>query len=236
METSIFIRTYAADILWLNFCLQSLRKYAHGHREIVVATPDYKKIRANCDVRKCTLVEVPRYHADDYIGQQITKLEADRYCAGAECILFWDSDTIAHRNFNMAEFFADNGKPIHTFREWENAGTAVCWRDVTAKVVGFDPPFEYMPQMPVIHRAEVLNGFRCYIEQVSGQAFHGAMAGAKALSEYNALGAYADRFQRDAYAWREAGPNDGFPRPAKQFWSKGPRTPEIESEINRFLA
>jgi hypothetical protein len=236
MKTSIFIRTYAGDIMWLAHCLASLRKYAHGHHEIVIAAPqgDYNKVKSSVDTRGCKLVECYRTAKDDYIGQQITKVHADAFC-DTELILHIDSDCVAHRNFNVSEFCTDSGQPMMTFRNWGDAGTAACWRQPTEEVLGIPPAFEFMAQLPIIHRAATLRNFREHVVRRHQDSAY--LENRHAFSEFNAIGAFAHYYHPDEYHWvRATGPCDGYPRPLKQFWSKGGFTPEIDAEIARFLA
>lgn len=245
MKTAIFIRTCAKDWAWLAHALASLRKYAHGHDEIVIAVPqnEYKKVRQSVDLRKCTVTECARHHEDDYIGQQVTKMKADVYCPGADHILFWDSDCVAYRNFNIAEFFNDapDRKPLHNFRSWEGIGTSICWQQPTRDILGIEPAFEFMAQLPIIHSRLTLKRCREYIAAHHNAADPDALDVFAAIkdrkmSEFNLLGAFAHYFTPDEYDWRRAGPMDGYPRVAEQFWSWGGFTAEIEARIARYLA
>jgi len=55
------------------------------------------------------------------------------------------------------------------------------------------------------------------------------------FSEFNALGAYIDRYENDQYYVSDT--TVWVPEPvAKQYWSWGGITPRIQAEINKFLS
>ena len=91
MKVSIFIRTYSKDLVWLDYALRSIHKHAKGFYEIVVCIPiDQVHLLSHLTAER--VVTCPVY-PNDYIGQQISKLNAHKYCKG-DYILFTDSDCI----------------------------------------------------------------------------------------------------------------------------------------------
>lgn len=232
MDTSILIRTYARDGKWLRYCLRGLRKFARGFREIVVVSPDNIE---GVDFAGARFMNCPALAPADYIGQQITKTNADKYCHG-DYILHMDSDCIAQNEF-AADDFTRDGQPYLLFRKWADVGDAQCWREPTKQAIGAEPCFEFMAAMPIIYHRSTHELFRAHVAALHGKPCDDYIAAQERFSEFNALGNYAHQHTPDAYRFiRATGPADGFPRPLKQYWSHAPWAPEFEAELEAHTA
>lgn len=238
---SIFIRTYAGDAQWLEYCLLSLGLYAQHFEEVVIAVPggeDYEKIApivASAPIVNGNLIALE----DDlrlekgYIDQQFTKLCADIYCRG-NYIMHIDSDCIAQKIFNPGQFL-DGNRPYLLIRKWEDAGTAATWRKPTEKCLETPSHFETMCALPIVHNRAIYHLLRQRIEEIYPVDFLTYMRGRDTFSEFNVLGNFALHYLPDWYSFVRAGVEDGFPRPLKQYWSHGGITPEIQAEIDSAL-
>ena len=71
---SIFIRTYHCDIKWLNYCLESIHKNLSGWSEIVICIPTGQEtLLSHLTSEKVVTCKI---YKDDYLGQQISKIQA----------------------------------------------------------------------------------------------------------------------------------------------------------------
>src|SRR6185312_6600956 len=72
----IFIRTYPNDYEWLNYCLDSIRKYCSGFRKVWVVSPEAPS-NAAFHIPNGEWKVMNDESEDGYLAQQITKLYAD---------------------------------------------------------------------------------------------------------------------------------------------------------------
>src|SRR4051794_15738935 len=90
----IYVRTYFRDLRWLHMSLLSVARFAEGYRRIIVVMPrsSAERLRSEQipDPVRTTVVYCDDY-ADDYIGQQVSKLHAD-LDTDAAMITHLDSD------------------------------------------------------------------------------------------------------------------------------------------------
>src|SRR6478609_926420 len=103
MDMALFIRTYWKDLAWLQFCLRSIERHCRGFLEVVVVVPEstrpwMSRVVLPYDAR---LMYV-RTYADDYLGQQVSKLYADDFTQ-AEFISHVDADCIFVRTTRPAD-------------------------------------------------------------------------------------------------------------------------------------
>jgi hypothetical protein len=222
MKTSAFIRSYAGDIQWLKYCLKALEKRGKQFGEIIVAIPETDEHAfRNFDFGPAMHVIVPVLSPAPYVDQQICKVHADDYCKG-DFVVHFDSDCIATRDVNVSDFFNAEGMPKLLFRRWEDSGSAAdAWRLVTKSVLAQEPPFETMATHPTVLHRSTHELFRRHIGDIHGGDFIKYVSRLSAFSEFNALGNFALLYTPDAYRFVRAGDNDGYPRPFKQFWSRG---------------
>lgn len=220
--TSIFVRSFRTDRFWLEYCLRSLEKFAKGFLEIVVALPvgdephfyDY-------DYRGAKVVWYHDPKCSGYTAQQVCKMEADLYCQG-DTILFLDSDCFITSEIRPEMFFTD-AKPKMLLRHWDSVGeNAKNWKEITKSFVGFTPMFEAMACPGLIYDRSTLALLRQHIEHTHKKTVreYSLVVQNDRLSEFNALGAIAHRFQPYLYDFRIANPStDGYPRMIRQQWS-----------------
>jgi hypothetical protein len=233
IDAALFIRTFRGDRDWIRYSLRSLRKFATGFREIVLVMPREDLIHfSSHDVEGARVEFCENDQCRGYIAQQITKIYADEYTK-AEHIVFTDSDTIATGLVTPQMFFHE-GRPIQLYREWENVGQAVCWKEPTKAALGIYPEYEHMACLPLVYHRSTLRICRDMIEAAHGGVARSYIMGCEVFSEFNALGTTALAEQRHMYDWRVADPAiDGYPRIMKQHFSHDgvPRHAEAMEEI-----
>lgn len=236
-KVSIFIRSYAKDRPWLEYCLQLLEQRADVSDITVVIPRTDEKAFADFHWRGVWVQFVDRISPDGYVDQQASKCYADRYCGG-DFILHVDSDMLLTRTLDLGSYF-EGGKPKLIFRRWEECGTAICWRQITKDALRAAPQFEFMPCCGIVYHRSTHELFRRYIEGVHGTRFDAFIKGRphRYFSEFNALGNFSHLFTPDAYSFvRCQGPGvDSYPRPFRQFFSHD-GVEKHREEIERILA
>lgn len=232
MSCNIFIRTYEKDLGWLQYSLKSIIKYVKGYNKIVVCIPENQRHLLD-DFNLENIVTCPVY-GDDYLGQQVSKLNADLYC-GSEYVLFTDSDCIFTKPFNVKDLFF-NGKPIIYKTRYEKVGDAICWKDVTEKAINKAVEWEYMRRQPLIYLSSTLSDLREYMELIHGRTQTNYILSKpyRQFSEFNVLGAFAEAFQKEDYHFHDT--DFGIDEPyLKQFWSWSNLTNDERKEIEGYL-
>lgn len=228
MTTAIFIKTWSGDLPWLEYCMRSIRKYASGISEIVIAA-DESCIRNVYPMAGDAVVVSVADWDNGYIQQQWIKMNADLF-ADADQILFVDSDCIFHTPFSPESFMRDE-KPVLMKTRYGNLGGAEAWRQITESFIGWSVEFEYMRRLPWMYHADSLRGFR---EMFPNLHAHLSSLSDRSFSEFNALGVFIERFESEKYYVTDT--EVWVPESvAKQFWSWGGITPAIKSEIEGYL-
>jgi hypothetical protein len=229
MTVDIFIRTYHADVKWLEHSLRSIHKHVTGYRNIIVAIPN-AKLLSHLTAEKVVQVEDL---TDGYIGQQFTKLTAYQY-TDADAIIFWDSDVIATEPVDVSEWVKD-GKPIIYKTLFELTQTP--WKSITEDAVGFEVEYEYMRRMPLTYLTSTLKETCEHIELVHGSNLKRYLNSRpnRAFSEFNAIGAYADKFENEKYIFIDTETVSMPKNKVRQFWSWGGLTDEVMNEIRNYI-
>lgn len=239
MTTSIFVRSYRADRFWLEYCLRSLQKFATGFVETIVALPVGDEPHFDqYDFRGAKVRWVQDPECAPYIAQQVSKVEADLYCAG-ENILFLDSDCFLTAPMRP-EMFQRAGRPVQLIRHWDSLedSNAKQWKQITESLIGFTPVFESMACLPLIYDRRTLDLMREHIQQTHKVSLREHVKTVAAMSEFNALGALAHRYHPHLYHFEIADPaTDGYSRCVKQQWSyKAGGVDNHRDEYERILA
>jgi hypothetical protein len=208
MVTDIFIKTYAKDAEYHQYCMASYRKFCTGFGRVVTVESE---------------------HPQGYLEQQVCKMEADLYCPGADFILVTDSDTLFTEQVTPESFMRD-GKPIWYQTPLSSiSGDARCWIPVMEAFHGVAPEFEFMRRQPFMFPAWILEDLRTYCIRRHGRSLDDYIMGGERFSEWNVLGMHAWLNHRDSFSWINT--EEELP-PAKchQAWSHDP----IEKNLERF--
>ena len=228
---SIFIRTYHKDLKWLNYCLESIHKNLSGFSEIVICIPTGQEtLLSHLTSEKVVTCKI---YKDDYLGQQISKIQAHQHCKG-DYILFVDSDVIFKPNANVLDYFYEN-KPIILKANYNSVGEAICWKKPTEKLFNEKIEFEYMRFAPQIFHKSTLEMFNESFPDIENYVMSQPY---RQFSEFNALGFYAEKMQPDDYSIIDIsnGVTEYFPENnAIQKWSWGGISEEIKKELESYL-
>jgi len=227
MSADIFIRSYAPDFKWLNYCLFSCAKFAKGFSSIQIAVPEQDKHLLS----HLTIEEIHGVNPacqDGYLDQQITKLHADEFCAG-EYIVHLDSDCIWTKEVSPENFFK-NGKPIILVED----NVISPWQEISEKTLGWHDTKEYMRRLPIIYPRWVYEEFRKWIVNKHGMTLRQwiSIQRFREFSEFNTLGQWLYRFHNEKFEWLHPSDVEAF---AKQFWSWG-GVEEKEDEIKSIFS
>jgi hypothetical protein len=218
----IFIRSYAKDLPWLQYCLRSITKFCTGHDAVVVVVPDrdVHAFRAvGIDAKGCGNPNP----ATDYLGQQVTKLHADEFCgAGDPWIIYTDSDCIFTAPVTMDHFFRD-GKPIslHTPYAMLPKPPAMPWKALTERCLGFVCHDERMRRQGAVYQASELAEFRAWFLANRGETIDAYVGKLKHhdFSEFNCMGMWLWRFKHGTRCWIRTDVDPIPPLPLRQGYS-----------------
>jgi hypothetical protein len=207
------IRTYEKDRDWLMYCLASIRKWEPDISITAVAPVGH-------DVG-CPVIHVEPHHPEGYIDQQYTKLNADLYVPStATHVIHMDSDCMM---IGRLSGMMVDGKPMMLKTPYSQLDDqAKIWQSVTANYMGFNPDYEYMRRMPLVYPIGIYKRVRDYLSERNGpmEDWFPNIEGRK-LSEFNILGAYADKFMADEFHWIDTSKEELPPLVARQGWSWG---------------
>lgn len=225
----IFIRTYKNDLPWLEYCLKSIQKFVIGCEGVVICIPEPQKyLLDSWGLTRETIITCPVY-ADDYLGQQISKLKADEYCQ-SDKVLFVDSDCIFAKATDISKI-----KPGIYKTHYSKVGDAICWKEPTEKALKMDVEFEYMRRLPLMYFSETIRDCREYLEMIHGVTIEQYITSQpfRKFSEFNVLGAFAEKLTKKyKFLDTDLGVEDPF---VLQCWSWGGITPEIKNKIEGIL-
>ena len=214
-SVDLFIRSYKKDFEWLSYCLKSCAKSAKGFRQVHIVVPHGDQHELN----HLTLEKVhicPRY-AEDYLGQQVTKLNADLY-SDADFICHIDSDTVWLHDVSPKDFI-HKGKAIVYYEPYDKIGECP-WQAIVEEAIGWKPEFEFMRRPPHTFPRWLYKDMRDHLQATHKVPFDTFVATRpdRRFSEYNTLGAYAWKHHRDKFEWRDPRQDKDTVR---QFWSWG---------------
>lgn len=263
MKRVIFIRSYRGDLAWLRFTLRALGRFAEGFDGVIVVVPwrDLPRFAAMIwrERRRIPRVRLrpTRRFPEDYIGQQCTKLHADRFTGPGCAITFLDSESILTAPLSAGELFED-GRPIFictpyaAFRKYyaeevdpspdgrprgARLSDMMSWQPLSEQWLGEPVSCEFMRRLPITVHARHLAELRRWFRARHGVGLRKKLRRMKGrhFSEFNLLGAWLHRYRRDEYRWLDTERETPRPMPIAQYWSWGGLTPEIEAEIEGLL-
>jgi len=231
MRTDIFIKSYSKDFKWLNYCLQSIKKFIKGYESIIIIIPENERPLFNREVKTIgkTFVHAIKEEFSGYYWQQWIKLNAHAY-SDADFIFYVDSDNIYNTPFNC--HFTHEYKPEILMTKYERLqdSNAKMWQHATEKVLNAPVTHEFMRRFPFIYRTDSLQALNRHLPDIKS-----VISKCKTFSEFNLLGAFCHLFESDKYIFTDTD-NWTYVEPIlKQYWSYGGITPEIEAEIKKVI-
>lgn len=209
----IFYKSYSKDFNWLYHSLKSVTKYVTGYRNIVLLIPEHEK--HSFDTRELparTVIHYVKEYGTGYLFQQWCKISAHKY-TDAPFIMFSDSDCIHDHPIDLNDFIKD-GKPEILYTDYSKVGDAICWKQVTEAFINEPVQWEFMRRNCLIYHRETL----VKISEYQPNLEHIIMTGER-FSEFNAIGAYAFKYEREKYNFVNTDNWDFVPPKAVQYHS-----------------
>lgn len=218
----IVIRSYYRDVSWLRWSLASIERWCRGFGRVVVVVPrsSVAKLRwAGLLAGPHEVALCPDY-VDDYLGQQVTKLHAD-LVTNAEFICHVDSDCVFTCPTSPADLLSD-GRPVVLAAPYSSLDRHVPWRAVTEAFVGFEVRHEFMRSPPYTFPRWLYPEVREVARARHGVELDRYVLSrpARGFSEFNVLGAWAERHHPTAFHWRYLSGPEIPPGPLRVFWSR----------------
>lgn len=195
----IFIKSFAKDIFLLRYSIESIKKNVIGYRRVVLLIPQ-EEYDVWIDLVEYfqSLIEIAVFYVNEYgnkyLFQQACKLKAHEFTL-SDYILYSDSDVIFDHPVNVQDYIKD-GKPQILYTSWDKVGEAICWKAPTESVMGEEVKWEFMRRNNmVIHRStlENINKWQPRLQVI--------VMSAERFSEFNLLGAYAFKFEKEKYSF-----------------------------------
>ncbi len=249
MTTSIFIKTYPKDHIWLQYLLPSIEKYAEGFKDVVIVSdagpvipPEYLRSIKKFQV-KTHYIPVPtsdsRYpdcgHGVGYLWQQYIKLSWHNLC-DADSALILDSDEMLCKPLTPEQLKHD-GKWVWTYRTWKDAGTAQCWKSSTDTILKHNTPYEAMACTGfVLTRSSTINLLNYIYQKNNISNFWELVVKKKmnSFSEYNIYGSFIHMVNDPEYYYNTQ--NDApIHNCIIKHWSWGNITPKIHNDAMSHL-
>lgn len=189
----VFYKTYHQDKKWLEYSLRSLTKFVTGYNNIIILIPirDKRYFESIVLPERATIQYVKEY-GNGYLFQQVCKIQAHKY-TDAEYILFADSDLIFDHPINLQDFIAD-GNPEILYTSYDKVGDAICWKEPTESFIKEPQEFEWMRRNALIYHRSTLEAIEKYEPNLEY-----IIMTSQRFSEYNAIGAYAWKYEREKY-------------------------------------
>lgn len=193
---SVFIRTYHGDVEWLRYCLRSIHLNLSGWDEVVVCVPQGQEACVMPLLTRERLVTSEHFE-DDYIGQQVSKLQAHRHVRG-DFVLFVDSDVVFRPGSSVESYFLE-GRPAIAKERYDELSfpAARCWQPIVEKLFAEKPEWEYMRGAGVmLFRADTLEAFDAAFPEIAQYA---RAQPYRSFSEFNYLGFFAEKTRPSEY-------------------------------------
>lgn len=231
----LFLKTFPGDYPWAEYCLRSIDQFCSGFRQLIIIAPD-----KNCPLPTKTpyqLIVQPESE-NGYNGQQLAKLNADRY-SDASHFIFCDSDTIFTKHVTPGTFF-QGGKPIWLMTPFENAreDQKRAWIPVMSKWMGKSPEYEFMRRHSFIFPSWLCEEMRTFCQLQHGMSLQDYVLGAGdglSFSEFNNAGFLAYENFRDRFHWVNTETDEVPEGYTLQHWSRGGITKAIRTTLERIL-
>lgn len=247
MTCSIFIKSYAADVRWLAYCLRSVQKFCTGFREIILVFPEHEKEalrELNLTAEKVCFCKEPP--GEGYLAQQVVKLKADHY-TDSDFITYLDSDCMVIHPMSPEDlivgYVVGYARPVILYTPYTSLvkqdGTPdTPWQEITSKALGMRVRYEFMRRHPMTAPRQLLQSFRLYIKKTHGVTVETYVMSQpnREFSEFNALWAYA--YYREPEVCHFVNTETGALPPlfVRQWWSWSGLTDAERQEMEKILA
>lgn len=224
----IVIRSYYRDLRWLALSLRSIDMFVTGHRQVVVVVPRASLPRVTAPAllfRAGVRVRACGDHADDYLGQQITKLHADQY-TDADVIVHLDSDQVFVSFCDLRERLFEGGRPRTSFDTSDRRAVTDGWRRCPEVFFGQWIDWDLTPPPPLVLPRHIYPALRGYCRRRHGVSMYtyAQATPPDRFCEVALLRGFALLNEPAGYTWVDVRHSDLLPE-CRTFWSRA-ETPE----------
>lgn len=251
MKSQVLICSYSRDLIWLQFALLSLHKFNKGFLPPCICV-DQKDLAATMAIVDWAypgcgiVVKNGRNPQQGFMRAQVAMMQADLLCRDADNIFFLGSDCIAYKEFSPAPYLDAQGRPAVLYSSYqvmsEVHADTIPWRKGVTRVLGFEPPSEYMRRLPSVFPRSIFEPMRRHVEKMHGMPFedyiYEADAAHKNTSEANILGAFAAHYMPETCHWVDIAAAgmygsevNGWPSSICQMWSHGGRDRPMDQNV-----
>lgn len=237
MTCDIFIRSYRKDLGWLELCLAAVAKFCRGFRAVVVVVPRASErwLRRLPPLAPNVRVEICPDYADDYLGQQLTKLQADHF-TDADFVCHVDSDCIFTQPVSPDDLL-DAGRPRIVMRSYASLDRHWPWQAPTEAFLGWKVTHDFMQRPPFVFPRWIYAEFRAHARSQHGMDLEQYILSRppRAFSEFNALGAFAHARHTQSFSWELVGDERTADSTCRWYWSWGGLDDGTRTEIEALL-
>lgn len=181
MNCEIFIVSCAKHFDWLEYCLQSIGKFARGFSGVTVLVPqepDYPMAVQRFFGRDFGSIPFrwpicgPEWPGKGMLWHMAQVMKADEWCPEADFILHTDSDCVFSEPVTPEDYFV-NGKPVLYHERFKSLvkkhPEVLRWQEVVQKCVTFPVTQETMRRHPAVHPRKVYQYARAEIQNKTGK-------------------------------------------------------------------
>ena len=256
MRTAIFIRSHRPDIIWLEYCLRSMRKYVTGFEYVTVAVPshDMPIFYPLSKKHNFKLWTYPVVNQKNMLSSEVALCHVDSICGSVDGVCLFDSDCVWVEPATPLDFTV-GGRPVLIGQSFEimarNKNGGIVWQGMAEKALGWKPTHETM-RHPTIYLCETFAPFRAAVEKHTRQRFDDYVLSCQekwpqTFAELTSLGAFAAKIFPEKYFFADVAvpllsntkADSGAPITAlklRQFWSHGGINPKIRDELEAICA
>jgi len=225
MKIDLFIKSYKPDFWLLKLSLETIRRNVTGYNNIILLIPEQDK--HDFDTRNLpdrTLIFYVEEKQPGWLWQQWCKLSAHLQ-SDADYILFSDSDAFWEHPVNVQDLLVD-GKPEILYTDYNKLPDAIIWKIPTEAFMKEKVEWEFMRRLPLMYHKSTLIGVNHHDINLQ----HVIMRSDR-FSEFNILGAWAFKNQRELYRFVNTDDWAYVPPLATQCWSHASKEKGV-SEIH----
>jgi len=253
-QCEILIVTYHKDAQWLQLALATIKRHATGFAGITLCLPkrDREAFAWLNSFNTGHRVNVKLYDeapGKGMIGHMAVMASADQFVPdGTTHVLHMDADCMVKEAITPSEYF-HGVKPVYVIRSYTGLFDPVrkvvsdCaqWKEPTEKQLGFETDVYTMCRHPTGFPIGFYVPYRQHVERVQKRDFFAYMLSGKNSHpqnrmDFTAMGAFAHKYMHDKFVWvdvdKAAAPKDKV----KPYHSHSGVSPEIQKEIEGFLA
>jgi hypothetical protein len=247
--------TFARDIEWMDYSLQSFRKHCSGFSGVTIVVPDrdvhlFLKFERRYGTPECPVLikNFMEYPGKGFVHHLAMKCYADVFSSGADYILHMDPDCVWNKPTTPDDYFID-GMPVLVIEPYDEVKKyhegRWNWKKITEETLRFECKYETMCRHPAVHHSWLYPKLREYIESIHPTPFVDYVLKQKnsfpqGFGEFNTLGSFVvEKYASDYHLWdRRDGRVESDPEPhIEQMWSyTGANNPINQTIIRKALS